>query len=106
MLITFKSRASPDVLMLADLANYLLGIVGKRLSPRGVISRDELPDVIGRMEDAIAEDQRTSDAHDEMHYGTHAGVHERSAGLAQRAYPFLDMLREAQKQDADIIWGL
>jgi hypothetical protein len=106
MLITFKSRASPDVLMLADLANYLLGIVGKRFSPRGVIERHELSDVISRMEEAIAEDQRTSDAHDEMHYGTQAGVRVRSAGLAQRAYPFLDMLREAQKQDVDIIWGL
>ena len=31
MLITFKSRASPDVLMLADLANFLLGIVGSAL---------------------------------------------------------------------------
>jgi Domain of unknown function (DUF1840) len=106
MLITFKSRASPDVLMLADLANYLLGIVGKHLGSRGVIARHELPDVIDRMEAAIAEDQRTSDEHDEMHYGAQTGVRERNAGLAQRAYPFLDMLREAQKQDVDIIWGL
>ena len=106
MLITFKSRASPDVLMLADLANYLLGIVGKHLGPCGVIERHELSDAISRMEEAIAEDQRASDAHDEMHYGTQAGVRERTAGLAQRAYPFLDMLRAAQKQDVDIIWGL
>jgi len=48
MLITFKSRASPDVLMLADLATYLLGIVGKRLSPRGVIARDELSNLTFR----------------------------------------------------------
>jgi hypothetical protein len=92
--------------MLADLANYLLGIVGKRLGPRGVIAHHELPDVIGRMEDAIAEDQRTSDEHDEMQYGAQTGVREHSVGLAQRAHPFLDMLREAQKQNLDIVWGL
>src|SRR5260370_39854221 len=85
MLITFKSRASPDVLMLADLANYLLGIVGKRFSPRGVIEARELSDVISRMQDAIAEDHSTSDAQDEMHYGTQAGAPDRIAGLASPA---------------------
>ncbi|WP_408151285.1 DUF1840 family protein [Caballeronia glebae] len=29
-----------------------------------------------------------------------------SAGLRHRALPFLDMLRQAERQDADILWGL
>ena len=32
--------------------------------------------------------------------------HEIPPGLAQRAYPFLDMLRAAQKENADIVWGI
>jgi len=36
MLVTFRSAASADVWMLRDLAQYLLGLVGKRLGARGV----------------------------------------------------------------------
>ena len=38
MLVTFKTRAAPDVQILDNLADYLLGIIGKRLGERGVIS--------------------------------------------------------------------
>jgi hypothetical protein len=31
---------------------------------------------------------------------------ESGSGLSQRAWPFLGIMREACKQDADIIWGL
>jgi len=106
MLITFQSNATPDVLMLKDLAGYLLGLIGKRLNPRGVITHDELPHVISRLETAISEDKIAAAEHDALHRAVHNSSHELRAGLSQRAYPFLDMLREAHKQDADIIWGL
>jgi hypothetical protein len=106
MLITFQSNAAPDVLMLKDLASYLLGIAGKRLNARGVITHDELPNVINRLETAILEDEKAALEHDALHRSAHSGRHEHHEGLSQRAYPFLDMLREAQKQNADIIWGL
>jgi hypothetical protein len=106
MLITFQSNATPDVLMLKDLAGYLLGIVGKRLNTRGVITHDELPNVINRLETAISEDEKAAVKDDALHRSVHTGHHEHHAGLSQRAYPFLDMLREARKQNADIIWGL
>lgn len=104
MLITFQSNATPNVLMLKDLASYLLGIVGKRLNTRGVITHGELPHVIDRLETAISEDEKAAVEHDELHRSVHSGHHEHPAGLSQRAYPFLDMLREAHKQNADIIW--
>lgn len=106
MLITFQSNATPNVLMLKDLASYLLGIVGKRLNTRGVITHGELPQVIERLETAISEDEKAAVEHDELHRSVHSGHREHPAGLSQRAYPFLDMLREAHKQNADIIWGL
>ena len=53
MLITFQSPATPDVVMLRELAQYLLGLVGKRLDSRGVILHDELPGAIRRLEAAI-----------------------------------------------------
>jgi len=108
MLITFKCRAAPDVVMLENLAQYLVGIVGKRLGERGVITHDELSVAITKLESAITSDKQERAEH-EGHY--HEGDdghehHELPIGLAQRAFPFLDMLRAAQKENADIVWGI
>ena len=104
MLVTFQSPATPDVVMLRDLAQYLLGLIGKRLDNRGVIAHDDLPEAISRLEAAIVDDKQTAAAHDTT-ASLNAG-HPQHAGFAQRAWPFLDMLREASRQNADILWGL
>jgi Domain of unknown function (DUF1840) len=105
MLITFQSTASPDVVMLRDLAQYLLGLIGKRLDKRGVIMHDELPGAIDRLEAAISDDA-TAEATVEPLHRSAANHRESRNRLSQRAWPFLDMMREACKSDADIIWGL
>ncbi|MGF6532654.1 MULTISPECIES: DUF1840 domain-containing protein [Paraburkholderia] len=105
MLITFQTPAAPDVVMLRDLAQYLLGLVGKRLDTRGVILHDELPLAISRLEAAISDDEKAEIVLESFQYSREH--HQQSgSGLSQRAWPFLDMLREARKQNADIIWGL
>ncbi|EIM93861.1 hypothetical protein WQE_47529 [Paraburkholderia hospita] len=105
MLVTFQSPAAPDVVMLRDLAQYLLGLVGKRLDTRGVILHNELPGAINRLEAAISDERKTEAALEPLHYSPGRSV-ESGSGLSQRAWPFLDMMREARKQNADIIWGL
>lgn len=108
MLITFKCRAAPDVVMLENLAQYLVGIVGKHLGARGVITHDELPAAISKLEAAIVTDKREIAEHDgHFHEGEEGHEpHELPVGLSQRAYPFLDMLRAAQRENADILWGV
>jgi hypothetical protein len=107
MLVTFRSTATPDVLMLKDLAQYLLGLVGKHLSPRGVILHDELPAAISRLEAAITADETTQAEQDALYQHGHVyAAGEQHGGLSRRAWPFLDMMREAERQNADIIWGL
>lgn len=108
MLVTFKCHAAPDVKMLDNLAQYLLGIIGKRLEARGVITHDELDAAITKLEAAIATDKQERAEHEgHFHEGEddHAH-HEQPVGLAQRAFPFLDMLRAARKEQNDIVWGL
>ena len=108
MLITFKCRAAPDVVMLENLAQYLVGIVGKRLGQRGVIMHDELGEAITKLESAISSDKQELAEHDGHFHENEDGHehHEIPIGLAQRAFPFLDMLRAAQKESADIVWGI
>lgn len=108
MLVTFKCHASPDVTMLENLAQYLLGIIGKRLGPRGVITHDELEVAISKLEAAIATDKKERAEHEgHFHEGEDGREHhEPPVGLAQRAFPFLDMLRAARKEQNDIVWGI
>jgi hypothetical protein len=105
MLVTFQSRAAPDVVMLRDLAQYLLGLAGRRLGARGVIPHDELRGAIGRLEAALAVAERDELVHEGLQY-----AHDRDPPppneLAQRAWPFLGMMKEAERQHADVIWGL
>ncbi|APA88339.1 DUF1840 domain-containing protein [Paraburkholderia sprentiae WSM5005] len=105
MMITFQSTAAPDVVMLRDLAQYLLGLIGKRLGERGVISHDELPHAIDRLEAAITEDAAAETTLEALHRST-SNQRESRNRLSQRAWPFLDMMRAARESDADIIWGL
>jgi hypothetical protein len=108
MLITFKTRAAPDVQMLDNLADYLLGIIGKRLGERGVITHEELPECIQKLESAVASDKQERAEHDGHFHEGEPGhePHEIPVGLAQRAYPFLDMMRLAHQADGDILWGV
>ncbi|VVD72791.1 DUF1840 domain-containing protein [Pandoraea anhela] len=103
MLVTFKAHASPTINMLENLAQLLLGIVGKKLGERGAIGSDETADAIAKLEAAIAEDTaaadkeskgKTSDERDE----------DNRLRLSQRAYPLLNMLKEAHAEGSAVMW--
>ncbi|WP_143288511.1 DUF1840 family protein, partial [Burkholderia pseudomallei] len=54
-MITFKSKAAQDLDVLKDFAVYVLGLVGKQLGERGVITSDELDGAIAKLEDAVSQ---------------------------------------------------
>lgn len=109
MLVTFQSIATPEVVMLRNLAQYLLNLMGKHLDARGVIGHEEMPHLIARLEAAISEETHAEAALESLYSVPNEYLHdadEDRGGVARRAWPLLDMMREAQKQNADIIWGL
>ncbi|MGU7773392.1 DUF1840 domain-containing protein [Burkholderia sp. MR1-5-21] len=106
MMVTFRSPASPAIVMLPDLAQYLLGLVGKGLDVRGVILPDDLPAAIARLEQAIREEDAREHAHERSTQMLHADEQPLPGGLAQRAWPLLDMMREASRQGWHVMWGV
>jgi uncharacterized protein (UPF0335 family) len=106
MLVTFQSTATPDVLMLKELAQYLLGIAGKRLGIRGVIQHDELLRAISRIERALSDEEKAEIAEDALNCIAQAPVREHGSGITQRVWPLLNMMRQADRQHADIVWGI
>lgn len=110
MLVNFKSKAAAEVLMYEAHAKPILDLLGKSLE-RGVITAEETADAIHRIEAEISERKQTQGTQPE-------GAGERSdeqdddaarsdyVSFGTRAYPLLEMLRAANRQQTFVMWGV
>jgi len=115
MLFVFKSDAAADVIMFADVAKKLITILGKDPdNPKGIVTVEQLPDAIARLQAAIDEDKARQaaqdqdadeDAAEDVAAADRTGMGA-PVGLAQRAWPLLDMLRASQKERVPVVWGV
>lgn len=110
MLITFKSSASADVIMLGEHAAKVIALLGKDAKDtQGIVTVEQLPQAIARLQAAIEADrarQAERTAEDEA-ADREAGRTGMAApvGIAQRGWPVLEMLLTAQKEGVPVIWG-
>lgn len=105
MIITFRSKAAGEVIMLSEHAKPLLELAGKTvgatLEPRGVFTPEQLPDAIARIERAINGEKDPQFNEDDPVQAAKAAQY---VGLKQRAFPLLDLLRQAHKKNANVTW--
>lgn len=110
MLVTFKSDASADVIMFGDAAKKLIRILGKDAEdPKGIVTVEQLPGAIARLRAAIEEDrarQAERAADDENEQDNDRKGMAAPVGLAQRAWPLLDMLEASQREGVPVVWGV
>jgi hypothetical protein len=112
MLITFKSKAYPNVMMYKDHAKRILDLLHKD-SERGVITSEEAGRAVKLLENEI-EESRKHQATDEIeedvkaHPGEQNAEHEaiQTVTFSARAFPLLEMLRAARDQQTDVLWGV
>jgi hypothetical protein len=112
MLITFKSKAYPNVMMYQDHAKRILDLLHKD-SDRGVITAEEAGRAVKLLENQI-EESRKHQATDEIeedvkaHPGEQNTEHEaiQTVTFSARAFPLLEMLRAARDQRTDVLWGV
>jgi hypothetical protein len=106
MLITFKSKAAADVPMYAEHAKMLLSLVGKSLepeaAPRGIITAGEVPAALAKLKSA-SDAARRNDQERPRDEEPGQAI---SVGLAQRAFPLIDMLERAARDQRDVVWGV
>jgi Domain of unknown function (DUF1840) len=103
MIYQFRSKAGPDVIMLADLTQRIFDILGRPLEPRGVLTVEKLPALITTLETAILKDleERSKSQSDEG-----AEKPKLADRLGQRAYPFLELMKQANAKDEPVMWGV
>lgn len=108
MLVKFISNTSGQIMMFAPIARQLLEIVDKDCSARGVITTEQLPEAIARLRRATAETKAHSPgkavgtgdagrAHDDEDEASRVG-------LAQRAFPLIELLEWTRQEDGFILW--
>lgn len=99
MMITFRSEATGEVSMFEADARRLLELIGKTPEARGVITVEQMPAAIERLRQAGASEAAAPDdpgAEDE----------DAAVSLGQRAWPLIDMLERARREDAPVTWGV
>jgi hypothetical protein len=105
MIYQFRSKAGPDVIMLADLTQRIFDILARPLESRGILTVEQLPLLITALETAILKDLG-----DRANGNTSAQDSTEKPKLAdrlgQRAYPFLELMKQARTQDEPVMWGV
>ena len=108
----FKSRSTADLLMLEATGRQILKIIGKDPdAPHGIITVEQIPGVIAKLEEAVAaeenlgrkEKDKTPDyaSTDEDDQKVNEGE---VIELRQRAVPFIDMLRRSGAENHEVVW--
>lgn len=109
MLVTFKSKAAADVPMYAEHAKMLLSLIGKSLepesAPRGIIVAADVPAALEKLR-AAADTSRRTDRERADASRNDEPAQTVPVGLAQRAFPLIDMLERAARDQRDIVWGV
>jgi hypothetical protein len=109
MLITFRSKASPDVMMYKEHARRILDLLGKD-ADRGVITAAEAPKAVETIEKEISESRHatTEVEQDVRAHGDDDKDHEaiETVSFSTRAYPLLEMLRQSRDLKCDVMWGV
>ena len=105
MIYRFKSKADADLIMMGPAGDTVLRTIGKEPAPQGIIEAAALPAAMRAIEAAVAADEAARKAAGADAPG--GGVsHGDKVSLRQRAWPLLEMMRRAQGEGADIVWGV
>lgn len=105
MIYQFRSKAGPDVIMLSDLSQRIFAILGRPLELRGILLPEQIEGHIRQLEEAIAADlEARSSGADNTDEPDHD--HPKADRLGQRAFPFLELLKQASAANEPILWGV
>jgi hypothetical protein len=107
MLITFKSNAAADLLMYKTHAKPLLDTLGKDVD-QGIITAEDMAPAIAALENEIALSKRQlaadqDDSKDSYGDDLESG---KQISISARAFPLLEMMRAAQKENTFVMWGV
>jgi Domain of unknown function (DUF1840) len=107
MLYRFTSQATADLVMLEADAKAALRLMGKALTPQGVVTPDQLAQAIAVLQRAAQEDRamrRQEDAPGQQQ-AADEDVTDPDVRLSQRLVPLLNLLELARGAGKAVVWS-
>lgn len=107
MLYKFKSKATGDVIMTAVHGDHLLKAWGREPAAKGILIVADMAQALTAMQAAWeAEEARQAEAAEQARQEGREPARSHELPLRQRWWPMVEMIRRAQKAEADIVWGV
>jgi len=100
MMYRFKSRATGDLIMTQPVGDRVLALMGKPVTPQGIIDVDQMAAAVSALEAAVAADSpKPAEVDDE------SAARPDTVSLRQRVWPMVEMIRRASSEKQPITWG-
>ncbi len=99
MIHQFQTKNAAPVIMLDDLTHRIFNVIGRPFENQGIFLPEQIPEYIERLQAAIDTEQNLESSDED----------DQSANpdpLGRRAYPFLELLRQALKDQEPVVWGV
>ena len=101
MIYKFKSKATGDLIMTQPVGDRVLSLIGKAVTPQGIIEVDQMAAAMSALEAAVATEQPKPAADDDARAGFAAD----HVALRQRVWPMVEMMKRALAEKQPITWG-
>ncbi len=99
MLITFKSKAHADIVMLGDSARELIRLMGKSDALPSAVGPEGIPKALAKLKTALA--QQASAPTDDSDDGDDE---KENVSLHTRAIPLIEMLEASEQAQVPVMW--
>jgi Domain of unknown function (DUF1840) len=108
MIYKFKSKATADLVMLEVTGQQILSIIGKSggSDAKGIVTVAEQASAVNAIEAAIAQEENQRKAAQDEAAKEGRKLPPPGITLRTRAWPFVEMLKKAQKENAEVTWGV
>ena len=104
MLVTFQTKTIGDITMFGDVALKLIRMMGHSGTIPSALSADDVAPALQQLQAAL--DQHKIDNPDDESVGDdfQGDPIERPVGLAQRAFPLIELLTAAKAANDPVMW--
>lgn len=106
MLVRLTSSSSGEIILFSDVAHRLFEIAGKQCTARGVFTKEQLPDSIDKLSQAVDTEKamfRPADGRTGESGNAEKQISPRIT-LSQRAQPFIALMKLTQKESGFLTW--
>lgn len=103
MLVTFKSGVCADVMMFGDVAYRMMELMGKEPGPRGVVTVEQIPDALARLQAALEADREARRQPPPDQDGEEL---REKVSVTQRALPLMELLDCSLRKKKPVTWGV